>query len=303
MIIADPNNPKGIVWIASYPKSGNTWVRIFLYQLMRIMGGHPREDDEINKLDRASAYEVRLFGLFEQFLGKPLAAASRTEVIHVRPQVHAAIAQRAPAVALIKTHNILGRIGGIATINLAVSRGTVYIVRDPRDVALSLASHLGAPLDEAIRVMASKGFRTENKAEAAFEIWGTWSEHVYSWTSEPTDALLVVRYEDLKADPIRHFTAISDHLRQKPTPQQIAEAVELSAFDKLRQAENRRDFRERSPRAERFFRFGRAGVWRDVLTSAQAQRIVDDHHEQMRRFGYLADRDSHSAKAAPPPSA
>ncbi|MCR4282913.1 MAG: sulfotransferase domain-containing protein, partial [Bauldia sp.] len=73
MINTDPRNPRGIVWIASYPKSGNTWLRMFLYQLMRIMGGHPREQDELNKLDRSSMYEARLFGLFEQSLGKPLA--------------------------------------------------------------------------------------------------------------------------------------------------------------------------------------------------------------------------------------
>ena len=301
MIIADPNNPKGIVWIASYPKSGNTWVRMFLYQLMRITGGHPREDDEINKLDRASAYEGRLVGLFEQFLGKPLANATRTEVIHIRPQVHATIAQRTAAVALVKTHNVLGRIGGIPTVNLAVSRGAIYIVRDPRDIATSLANHLGTPIDEAIRVMASKGFKTENKAEAAFEVWGSWTEHVYSWTSEPHEAHLAVRYEDLIADPLTHFTAIVRHLRQTPTPEQIAEAVGLSRFDRLRQAEGERDFRERSPRAERFFRQGQAGAWRKALTRKQADAIVDAHGEQMRHFGYLSDRDTAAVGNAPSP--
>jgi len=299
MIIADPNNPKGIVWIASYPKSGNTWVRVFLYHLMRIMGGHPREDDEINKLDRSSAYEGRLFGLFEQFLGKPLTKASRSEVIQIRPQVHAAIADRSPAVALVKTHNLVGRIGGIPTVNLAVSRGAIYIVRDPRDVALSLASHLGAPVDEAIKVMGTKGFKTENKAEMAFEIWGSWSDHVYSWTSQAHEAHLVVRYEDLTADPLTHFTGIVRHLRQTPTPEQIAEAVELSSFDELRKAEEARDFRERSPKAKRFFRAGRAGAWRKVLTDEQAARIVGDHGEQMRRFGYFSGGAATAAAEAP----
>jgi hypothetical protein len=300
MIRGDPSDPKGIVWIASYPKSGNTWLRVFLYQLMRIMGGHPRDKDEINKLDRASTYEARLFGLFEQFLGKPLATATRGEVINIRPQVQATIAQRSPAVSLVKTHNVLGKIGGIPTINLAVSRGIVYVVRDPRDVALSLASHLGSPVDEAIKVMASKGFHTENKKEAAFETWGSWSEHVFSWTSAAEPTLLVVRYEDLQADPIGQFTAITRHLRQKPTPEQIAEAVELSAFDKLRWAEDKNDFRERSERAGRFFRQGRAGAWRDELTTQQAQRITDDHGEQMRRFGYLGERAPAETELQPP---
>ena len=102
------------------------------------------------------------------------------------------------------------------------------------------------------------------------------------------EALLVVRYEDLIADPIRHFTTIVEHLRQAPTPEQIAEAVELSTFDKLQAEEKQFDFRERSERADRFFRVGRAGAWRDKLTETQARRIVQDHHQQMRRFGYLS---------------
>ncbi len=287
MIQADPNNPKGIVWIASYPKSGNTWLRIFFYHLLRITGGHPADEDDINKLDRASAYEGRLFGLFEQFLGKPLATATRDEVSAVRPQVHAAIAQRSDALAMIKTHNLLGNLAGIPTVNTAVTAGALYLVRDPRDVALSLAHHLGTSTDEAIKVMATSGFHSDNTEETAFETWGSWSEHVYSWTMQPHDALMIVRFEDLLRDPVKQFTAVVKHLRQKPTPEQIAEAVELSTFDKLQAAEAKRDFRERSERADRFFRQGRAGEWRDKLSKDQVQRIADTHHEQMRRFGYL----------------
>jgi len=287
MIVTDPNNPKGIVWIASYPKSGNTWLRVFLYHLMRITGGHPREEDEINKLDRASTYEGRLYGLFEEFLGKPLATASRGEVAIVRPQVHAAIAQRIDALALVKTHNVLGSLGGIPTVNTAVSAGTVYVVRDPRDIALSLASHLGTSTDQAIAAMGTKGYKTDNTEQTAFEIWGSWSEHVFSWTAQPHEAVLVVRYEDLLADPLKHFTTIVEHLGQRPNPEQLAEAIDLSTFDKLQAAEAEGDFRERSERAERFFRQGRAGEWREKLSEDQVQRIVDTHHEQMRRFGYL----------------
>lgn len=287
MIAADPKNPRGIVWIASYPKSGNTWMRVYLYHLMRIMGGLPRTENDLHHLDRASTYEARLYGLFEQFLGKPLVAATRKEVTVIRPQVQAAIVQRSSGVALIKTHNILGHLGGVPIINLAVSAGTIYIVRDPRDIALSLANHLGAPIDEAITVLSTPGYGTENKAEVAFEIWGSWSEHTLSWTMRPHEAVIVVRYEDLINDPTTAFTAVARHLRQKPAPEQIAEAIDLSAFRELRDQEAKGDFRERSERADRFFREGRAGEWREKLSAAQVQRIVDAHGEQMRKFGYL----------------
>ena len=283
----NPKNPKGIVWLASYPKSGNTWLRMFLYQLMRIQGGHPREEDELNKLDRASGYEARLFGLFDQFLGKPLAEATPAEVMSVRALVHATVAERMPTVAMVKTHNMLANIGAAPLVNLAVAVGAIYIVRDPRDVAPSLASHIGATLDQAIAVMNLSGYRTPNSAEAAFEVWGSWSEHVLSWTREPQEASLVVRYEDMLAKPTKAFTAIVNHLRQKPSEAQILEAIELSSFKQLERQEEKYDFRERSERAEKFFVSGKAGGWRDKLTSHQADAIVAAHHEQMRKFGYL----------------
>jgi hypothetical protein len=287
MIVVNPSNPRGIVWLASYPKSGNTWLRMFLYQMMRIEGGHPRDEDELNKLDRASMYEARLFGLFEQFLGKSLAAASDAEVANVRPLVHSTIVDRVGGVAMVKTHNVFGHLGSVPIVNLKVSAGTIYIVRDPRDVAPSLASHLGTSIDEAISVMATSGYRTANSAETAFEIWGTWSEHVYSWTVEPHEAVLVLRYEDMLEKPTETFRAVSAHLRQTPDDAVLTEAIELSSFDKLKRQEEQYDFRERSERADRFFVSGKAGGWKERLSQAQAQRIVDAHAEQMKRFGYI----------------
>lgn len=287
MIKTDPRDPKGIVWLASYPKSGNTWLRMFLYQLMRIMGGHPREEDELNKLDRSSAYEAKLFGLFEQFLGKPLNEATRLEAMSVRALVHTTIADRIKGVALVKTHNLFGELGGMPTVNLAASAGVIYIVRDPRDVAPSLAKHLGSTIDEAIQVMKTPGFATQNSAETAFEIWGGWSDHVSSWTSDQNEHVLVVRYEDMMAQPTETFTKIVRHLGQEPKPEQITEAIELSSFDKLRRQEDAYSFRERSPRADRFFTSGKSGSWREKLTAVQANDVAVAHIEQMARFGYL----------------
>ena len=290
MIVINPQDPKGIVWIASYPKSGNTWMRVYLYHLMRLMNGLPRAENDLHALDKASTYEARLVGLFEEMLGKPLATASRQEVAIIRPQVHAAIVQRTGSISLIKTHAALGQLGNIPTHNLAVSSGTIYIVRDPRDVAISLAAHNGSTIDSAITDMATPSYGTQNTDQTAFEVWGSWSENALSWTDKPHEAVLVVRYEDMLADPTPTFTGVAAHLRQKPAPEHIAEAIELSSFKELRDAEIAAgDFRERSERADRFFREGRAGEWRDTLTPEQVERIADDHREMMTKFGYLTN--------------
>ena len=115
----------------------------------------------------------------------------------------------------------------------------------------------------------------------------SWSKHVLSWTRNPNPALFVMRYEDMLDDPVASFGALARHLLLYPTPQQLSRAVEQSSFAVLRQQEEEKGFRERSPKAEKFFRVGRAGQWREVLTTQQIDRIVEAHGEQMQRFGYL----------------
>jgi hypothetical protein len=82
---------------------------------------------------------------------------------------------------------------------------------------------------------------------------------------------------------------LARHLLFKPGDDQLADAIDRSSFERLREQEEKSGFRERSEKAERFFRDGRAGQWKEVLTPLQIQRIVDAHHEQMQRFGYMPD--------------
>lgn len=286
MIRNDPLKQKGIVWLASYPKSGNTWLRVFLYQLLRITSGRPRERDELNHIERASTYETRLVPFFERFLGKPLASASLLEVMKVRPRVQALIAERMPATGLVKTHNLLGTVLDVPTINPAVSVGAIYVVRDPRDVASSLARFLESSVDRAIEVMNTAAYCTGNSNEGAAEVWGSWSEHVTSWTGSPDGSVLVVRYEDMLGKPTETFTAIAQHLRQPATPIQVNEAVALASFEKLKGEEERTGFVERTTKSTPFFVSGKAGGWQKALTPAQISSIEKAHAREMARFKY-----------------
>jgi hypothetical protein len=89
------------------------------------------------------------------------------------------------------------------------------------------------------------------------------------------------------AEPEKAFGALARHLLFAATPAQLADAIDRSSFDKLRAQEEKQGFRERSKLAERFFREGRAGQWKEILTPKQIDRLVKDHGEQMARFGYL----------------
>lgn len=283
MIGVNPKNPKGIVWLASYPKSGNTWLRVFLYQLARIRRRLPREENEINKLSRVSVHEMSFTSLYKQYLGKAIEQASPAEFARVRPLVQEEVARRAPGIVFLKTHTIRGMLDDVPTVNPAVSAGGIYLVRDPRDVAVSLWRHTARTLDFAVFLMNQRNAY----AFGTIETWGSWSQNVESWTEDPDPSLLVLRYEDMLADKTAAFSRILQHLRQTTTPEELAEAIRCSSFDELKGQENQHGFQEKHPDSKRFFSEGKSGGWRDTLKPQHVDAILAVHEPMMKKFGYL----------------
>jgi hypothetical protein len=261
---------------------------MFLYQLDRIRRGLPREDNELNKMETVTPAELKFNGAYEAVLGKPLAEASLKETIQVRARAQAAIARAAPGLIILKSHYVLGVIDGAPTINADVSAGAVYLVRDPRDVALSLANHMSCPVDEAIQMLNTNDVLTVTESKTNVdEIWGSWSQNVESWTSGADDSLLTVRYEDMLSNPVEVFGKVVAHLRKTATPEQIVEAARLSAFDEMRRQEDEFGYNDKPVMTEHFFLEGKAGRWRDKLTPAQVEAIVAANGRTMTHFGYL----------------
>src|SRR5262249_24279475 len=205
----------------------------------------------------------------------------------VRHRVQQQIADAFEGLVFVKTHHALVSDRGSTTINFTVTSGAVYIVRNPLDVAISLSHHRGSSIDEAIDVMGAQDFETGVGDEAVYEVYGSWSQHVGSWTRKPHRAIYVMRYEDMLAEPAETVGRLARHLLLGTTPGDVARAVELSSFDRLRDQEAEKGFREKPANADRFFREGRAEQWKEILTKAQVDRIVHDHGGQMARFGYL----------------
>lgn len=270
-----------IVWLASYPKSGNTWTRSFLHNLLR-----PADDTfDINAMNELTAGGAAR-RWYQPLLPRPLAACTLEEVARVRPQAQAALAASADGLVFVKTHAAMVDDLGTPSINKDVTSGAVYIVRHPLDVAVSLASHMGTTIDEAIRAMATDDARTDNGADQAYEPMGSWSQHVLSWTRKPHRALHVMRYEDMLASPAETFGRLCAFLRLAPTRDELQAALDKSSFARLQAAEALHGFGERPPAAPRFFREGRVGAWAKHLTRAQIDRICARHRAQMSRFGY-----------------
>lgn len=275
----------GIVWLASYPKSGNTWTRAFLHNLFKVISG----EGDIQDINELARFTGSLSGrdLYEEILGFKPTGQHREQVAAVRHQVQRYVAEQTKGLIFAKTHQALMVDRGSTTIDFTVTAGAIYIVRNPLDVAISFAHHLGQSIDGAISIMGSKDVELDATGIQVHEVIGSWSQHVRSWTRKPHQAIYLMRYEDMLAAPEATFGALARHLLIAPTAPQLANAIDSSSFEKLRAQEDVGGFRERPQHAERFFREGRAGQWEDILTPQQVDRIVEDHGEQMARFGYL----------------
>lgn len=280
--------PKGIVWIASYPKSGNTWTRAFLHNLIKIISGEAAGEQDINKMGEYSTWDISL-ELYKELLNKDPREVDRAEIAAVRPLVQEKIAEMTDGLSFVKTHNALMIDRGVPTINSAVTSGAIYIVRNPLDVAISYSHHMGRSIDDAIEHMETRGLETKVSEKSVYEVYGSWSEHVHSWTRKQNRAVYIMRYEDMTADPKAVFGALARHLLMLPTDQQLSEAIELSSFERLKKQESEGGFRERPKVAKQFFREGKANQWQQVLNRSQIRRIVATHQVQMRRFGYLPE--------------
>jgi hypothetical protein len=271
-----------IIWLASYPKSGNTWLRAFLHNLLR----NPQEGYDINRLDDFTLGESS-YGWYRLFDPRPLEAYSTAEVAALRPKVHRHLTTLFPDSVFVKTHCAVMEDHGVPTVTSEATAGAFYVVRNPLDVAVSYAHHLGAELDDIIAYMATPRSQTPASNGHVHELLGSWSEHVESWTAKPGRGLHVVRYEDMLERPQATFGAIVKFLGLKPPRERLERAINRSSFRVLQEQERRHGFKERGEKAERFFREGKSGQWRKALTPEQVERIVAAHAEQMRRFGYL----------------
>lgn len=267
-----------LVWLASYPKSGNTWVRAFLHNYI----ANAQTPHSINNLIDVSVAECAM-----AFFGTPGEILSPQETQLLRPRVHAQLTKLHDDLVFVKTHNANLNVHDIPLCTPEVTAGAIYIVRDPRDVALSYAAFTGKSVDEIISFMANEGAANASNGTQVFELLSSWSRHALSWVAAPHR--LLVRYEDLLADPSRGFARIIRFLGAagtEPDPKRLQRAINFSSFSNLAHQEELDGYRAGSQTGEKFFRAGKAGQWRDELSAAQSSAIWAAHHTIMEKFGY-----------------
>ena len=277
----------GIIWLASYLKSGNTWMRLALASVRA--GGAAVDINQFGDAEDTISASRRHF---DTVLDIDSADLTADEILAVRAEVYCHVARALSAPALWKTHeaSIAGP-DGAPLFPASATASVVYMVRDPRDVAVSLASHAGFTIDQTIAFMAERG-RIVSKASSSLPLQlpqqiGSWSENVESWLDHGPCAPIVVRYEDMRADMAAVLRRVTNGVDMPAPDTAIAAAVDATDFTVLRAQEDQFGFAERGKAAPRFFRSGTAGGWRDDLSAAQVAQIERDHGAVMTRLGYL----------------
>jgi hypothetical protein len=276
-----------IVYLASYPRSGNTFARI----LLGAYGGI----DDLNQLEDAIPADTSGF-LWQNVPDYESQEISARNNWKFRRQVIDDYRRRPSPLPFrgLKTHTANLVAFGAPAFDLRPEDRVVYLVRHPLDVALSNADYNNHDLEASIDLMCRPGTCVANGSLGSIEARGSWPEHVAGWLGATACPGLLVRYEDLCADTAGLLRKIIAFIGLPVEEDRVAHAVERSRFSRLQRQERETGFQEApaNTRSGRFFREGRSGQWQAEMSPEQIARLAGYCAETMARLGYPDPREA-----------
>ena len=275
----------GIIWLASYPKSGNTWLRAFLANYM----SDSLEAVPINELPKF-IYGDSHIAHYEQLAGQPLEGLSEEELAVLRGRVHLWLARAKPHEVFVKTHSAMGRVGGAPTITSGATAGAIYVIRNPCDVAVSFAHHYQIPVSRAVALLGDDDNMLPASGGQLAQFLSSWRRHVLGWTEAKGLTLHLMRYEDMLRAPEATFGKLVAFLGFPAEPERLDKALRFSSFRELSGQERESGFVEARPDGKSaFFRAGEIGQHRCILADADRQHLIESNRDVLSKYGYLDD--------------
>tara|TARA_Y100001970_G_scaffold239196_1_gene300940 strand:+ start:1126 stop:1959 length:834 start_codon:yes stop_codon:yes gene_type:complete len=275
---------KNIIWIASYPKSGNTWIRSILSSLFYTEDGH----FNFNILKKINTFD-RPFYFNEVIKENKVSTYDLTTLAKFRVSAQK-LFNKKNTLRYFKTHAANIKIDGFDYTNQDTTKCVIYIVRDPRDVVLSYSKFSGLNINDVVKIIKDEKFTVKNKESQYFTHWSRWDYHVSSWLI-PDYPKIVIKYEDMIDKPMQTIMQLIMFLKNVGiesnfTDQKIVNAVESTNFTNLNKMETELGFEE-SIYGTKFFNIGKKNQWKKSLSVLHAQEIEKSFAQTMKKFDYL----------------
>ena len=283
-----------IIWLASYPKSGNTWVRSFLSSLLYSKDGRA----DLNSI------HISQYPLTDHFKG----LTNEFENINVLSEkwiLSQDLLNLDNKIKFFKTHHVMCNFGKNSFTNYKNTFGVIYIVRDPRNVITSILNYYSKKnyeeakeflFDERKIIGVDLSKKYENIGSSnIITLISSWKTHYNSWKNFKKNYLLI-KYENLISNPNEEFKKISEFLSKlmniKIQEDKIMMAIENNTFENLKKIEEKDGFAEaikdlKTGKTKNFFNLGPRNNWQEKLDIEIKQSIEEKFEIEMRELGYL----------------
>ena len=276
-----------IIWIASYPKSGNTWVRSIISSYFFTDTG----DFDFNLLKNISLYPGPKY--FKNKINKP----GEVSLFWESSQKNIVLKQKQ---IFLKTHNALIALNNRLFTSEKTSLGAIYIVRDPRNILSSLKNHYDfKDYNEAFEFMKNKKKYIwdirKNNDYSGFQFLGSWQEHYKSWIKNQKFKTLLVKYEDLERDcystslKLIQYILLLKGKESKVDEKKLFRSIESTKFDVLKKKENDFGFDESikvNDINKSFFFLGPENKWQKKLPNDILIKVENEFQEDLKYFNY-----------------
>ena len=283
-----------IIWIASYPKSGNTWVRCLL-------SAYLYSEDGIFNFD--------LLKKIQQFPSKPYLKYFIKDFKDIKKVSNYWISAQDrinlynDGISFFKTHSALCTLENNAFTNKINTKAVIYVVRDPRNLITSLSHHYSYSIKETFNFITNKNNMITEGAWGSEDfgvatVLGNWSEHYKSWKKIKFAPIIVVKYEDLIRDAKNTLISILDFLSNftdiRIDENKIMKVINSCSFETLQKKEKIEGFNESIPILEKdnnkkinFFYLGKKNNWKNLLDSQTEEKIREIFYNEMKELDYI----------------
>lgn len=286
---------KKIFWIASYPRSGNTWMRSILSSLFFTTDG--KFDFNLLKRMGGMFEDAKRFEFVKNINEKDYKLLSDLKILSKYWLDSQFRMNTGSNFIFLKTHHACISYLNNNFTTPQITKGAIYLVRDPRDVAISYAKYTNKDIDYTIEIMCQKGLtvyypakRKELKKKYKAYI-SSWDDNVESWSCLNVPKK-IIKYEDLLLDTENTLLKLINFLEEKFKLKfhnidiKLKNVLETTNFKTLQHYEKKYGFKA-SRKKEKFFRQGRANQWKKILTKEQIKKIEYSFKDIMVKFGYI----------------